>query len=100
MKKDKFTPENTQPYTGRTYAYISIGLTALGAVFIGLTFTVLGIYALIASILLSLAAVAFANVQKRKNDFKQLLIIRILSHIVLCIGVILFVGGLIWSATK
>ena len=100
MKKNKPTTENAQPYTGRTYAYISTGLTVASAVFAGLSFTVLGIYALIASILLSLAAVAFANVQKRKNDFKQLLIIRILSHIVLCICVLIFVGGLIWSAIK
>lgn len=99
MKKNKDT-QTDQTYTGRTYAYIAAGLTVAAAVFFGLAFTVLGIYALIASLLLSLAAVAFANVQKRKNNFDKLVIISICAYVVLGVTAALFIGGIIWSATK
>lgn len=87
-------------YTGKTYAYIAIALIALSAVSFGLAFTMLGIYAIIASVLCSLAALAFADVQKRKNNFKRLVIIRICAYVTLGISVAFFTCGLIWSAIK
>lgn len=94
-KKDDGQPVE---YTGKTYAYIAVGLTGLASVAIGLSFTVLGIYSLISSILLSLASLSFVNIQKRKNYFARLKIIMICAYTVLCIGGVIFIGGLIWSA--
>ena len=86
-KKHNETQQDTVPYTGRTYAYIAIALTALSALAIGLSFTVLGIYSLISAVLLSLASLTFVNVQKKK-------------YYVLGICLIIFTGGIIWSAIK
>ena len=87
-------------YNGKAYAYTAIGLLVAGAVFLGLIFTPLGIYALIASILLSLAALAFVNIQKKKNDFEKLKIIKIAGYILLGLSTLVFVGGLIYSAVN
>jgi len=94
MKKDDLP---TPPYGGRAYAYVAIALCAVAAIFLGLAFSVLGIYALIASVLSGIAAICFANVQKRKNDFKYLIIIKICAYVVTCASVLIFAGGLIWS---
>ncbi len=99
-KKHNETQQDTVPYTGRTYAYIAIALTALSALAIGLSFTVLGIYSLISAVLLSLASLTFVNVQKKKNDFPKLKIINICAYTVLGICLIIFTGGIIWSAIK
>ena len=57
MKNGNNLPE--QPYGGKTYAYIAVGCIIAAFATFGLIFTVIGIYALIASVLLSLAALAF-----------------------------------------
>ena len=92
--------ENTPPYTGKTYAYIAVGLCVAAALFFGLTFTPLGIYSLIASVVLSIASLSFLNVQKRKNNFKNLIIFRITAYAVLGISTAFFIGGIIWSAVN
>ena len=89
--------DNNENYSGKLYAYLSIAFIVLSAVFLGLMFTVLGIYALIGSILSALAALAFANVQKRKNDFNGLKIIRIAAYAFLIISMAVFAGGIIWG---
>ena len=103
MKKDRKDKENLppeQPYTGRTYAYIAVVLCFACALFFGLAFTVMGIYSLIASILLSLASLSFVNVQKRKNNFKNLIYVKVCAYILLAICAGFFIGGIIWSAVK
>ena len=100
MEEDKKPTEITPPYTGKTYAYIAIALCAAAAVFFALTFTPLGVYSLIASVILSIASLSFINVQKRKNNFKNLYIIRIFTYVVLGISVTFFIGGIIWSTTN
>ena len=70
MKKNKEDKKPEQPYTGRTYA----------------------------SLLLSLASLAFLNVQKRKNNFGKLAILNICAYVVLGIITAFFIGGIIWSA--
>lgn len=87
-------------YTGRAYAYISAALTAASLVCFALIFTAEGIYALIASVLLSLAALCFANVQKRKNGFKGLIYITVCAYCALGISAAVFAGGIIWAAVK
>ncbi len=88
---------NEKKYTGKMYAYIAVALTAAGALFLGLSFTVMGIYSLITSLILTLAALTFENVQKRKNDFKQLKIIKIITYAVFAAAIIIFVGGVFYS---
>lgn len=97
MKDKKPTGEQT-PYTGKTYAYIAVALTVLAAAAFGLMFTALGIYALIASLLLSLAALAFTGTQQKKNSFKGLIVIKVCAYAVLAAAAAVFIGGIIYSA--
>lgn len=89
-----------EKYEKKTYAYIAIGLISAGAVALGVSFTVLGIYALIASMLFEIAAMTFVNLQKKKNDFKWLLYIKIAAYILFAAALFIFVGGTIWAADK
>jgi hypothetical protein len=87
------------PYTGKAFAYVSIALTIAAIAAFGLMFTKLGIYALISSVLLSLASLTFANVQK-KNNFKNLIFVTVCAYVALGLSVAVFAGGIIWSAVK
>ena len=98
MKKKETQPE--VPYTGKAYLYIAIALEVLCAVSLGLIATVLGIYALIASIILGLAALAFCNIQKKRNNFALVKYFLIAGYILTAAAALLFVGGIIWSAVK
>ncbi len=100
MKKNKNELPPEEPYTGKAYAYIAIGLTAAAIVAFGLTFTVLGIYSLISSVLLSLASLAFVTTQKRKNNFDKLIYITVCAYIVLGVTVLSFIGGIIYVAVN
>ena len=88
------------PYTGKAFAYVSIALTIAAIAAFGLMFTKLGIYALISSVLLSLASLTFANVQKKKNKFKNLIFVTVCAYVALGLSVAVFAGGIIWSAVK
>ena len=98
MKKKDEMPQI--PYTGKAYAYVAIGLAAAALItfILALVFSTAGMYLLIASILLALGALTFANIQKKKNNFKNLKIIIICSYVALALPVALFIGGIIWSA--
>lgn len=100
MKRKREEKPDLQPYTGKTYAYIGIALTAVGAValVLALTVGVLGVYALIASVLLELGALTFINIQKKKNDFIRLKYIKICAYVLLAITLAVFIGGIIWSS--
>ena len=77
----------------KLYAYIAIGLIAVGAILLGLSFTALGSYSLLGCMLLEIIAITFVNLQKRKNDFKWLIYIKIAAYIVFIVALVLFVGG-------
>lgn len=96
MNNNDLPPEN---YTRKTYAYIAVALTVLGAVAFGLSFTVMGIYSLIASVLFSLGALTFANIQKKRNNFKELIFVFIAAYAVLAVTVAFFIGGIIWASS-
>lgn len=96
MSNNDLPPEN---YTGKTYAYIAVALTVLGAAAFGLSFTVMGIYSLIASVLFSLGALTFANIQKKRNNFKELIFVFIAAYAVLAVTVAFFIGGIIWASS-
>jgi hypothetical protein len=97
MKKKR--DEIVEPYTGKTYLYIAIVLNVLAAIALGLSFTILGIYSLIASVLFSLCAITFCNIQKKKNNVKGVKIVTIIAYIIFVLELILFNGGIIYSAT-
>ena len=83
----------------KIYFYISVALCVLCAVAFGLSFTALGLYALISSILLGIASLSFAATQKKKNNFAAVKYVKIAAYILLAICVGFFIGGLIYSAT-
>lgn len=97
MKPTNNNDDEFNKYNGKAYAYISIASIIACAVFLGLMFTRLSIYALISSILLALCALAFANIQKSKNPFKGLKIIIVISYVMLIVSILIFVGGIIWG---
>lgn len=82
---------NNENYGGKLFAFIAIGLTVAGAVAFGLYFTVLGIYSLIAAMLLSFAAITFINVQKKKSDFKWLRYVKIAAYLLFAAAIAVFV---------
>ncbi len=80
------------------YAYIAIGLIIVGAIALGVSFTVLGVYALIASMLFEIAAMTFVNLQKRRQDLKWLIYLKIAAYVLFGATLLIFVGGTVWSA--
>ncbi|MDE6104551.1 MAG: hypothetical protein K2G38_02530 [Clostridia bacterium] len=100
-KKDEEKLNEVKPeYHGKTYAYIAIGLIVAAAVFLGLIFTKLGIYSLIASALFSIAALAFENTQRKKNNLTWLKFVKIAAYIVFALTLAVLVGGIIYSLNK
>lgn len=83
----------------KIYFYIAIACTAVAAISFGLSFSVLGIYALIASIISELCALSFAATQKKKNPFPALKFVFIATYALLALSAALFIGGLIYSAS-
>lgn len=99
-KKKNSEPEPQIPYTGKAFLFVAIGLEVFGAVSLGLIFTVLGIYALIASVIFGLAALAFCNTQKKKNPVPALKYVIILGYVLTAAAALIFIGGIIWSSLK
>ena len=98
MKETKENTEQTTEETRKVWFYVAIGLIVGAVVAFGLTFSVLKIYALISSILLSLGALAFLRTQKKRNNFKAVLPVTVCAYVALAAGLLLFIGGLIYSA--
>lgn len=92
--------KNFNGYTGKAFACAAIALTAaaVAAFVFALVFAAAGIYLLIASVLLALGALTFANIQKRRNNFKRLKIIIICAYIALALPAGFFIGGIIYAA--
>ena len=98
MKEKKEVQENEIKSTTKTYFYIAIGACVLSAVAFGLSFSFMGIYALIASLILELCALSFCATQKKKNPFPALKFVFIAAYILLGLSALLFIGGLVYSA--
>ena len=81
---------NNNDYDKKTFAFIAIGLIIAGAVALGLSFTVLGVYSLVVSMMLEIVAVSFANYQKKLNNFKWLIYIQIVAYVIFGVGIVLF----------
>lgn len=93
------TLPNATKQGGKTYFYISVGACVLSAVALGLAFTVLGVYSLIASVLLELTALSFAATQKKKFNFPLLKAATITAYVLLAISVLVFIGGIIYASS-
>ena len=81
-----------------TFAFIAIGLLIAAAVSFTVSFFFLGIYALIASMLLEIGAMTFINIQKTKNNLSWLLYLRLAAYALFAASAIVFALGTIWSA--
>lgn len=97
MKEKKEVQEEAKSTT-KAYFYISTVLCVLSATAFGLSFSFMGIYALIASLILELCALSFAVTQKKKNPFPALKFVFIAAYVLLGLSALLFVGGLVYSA--
>lgn len=91
--------ENTVKSTTQVYFFIAIGLLVLGAVAFGCSFIPnVGVYTLIASVLLELGSLSFLSTQKKKNNFKAVFYVTIAAYVLLGLSLLLFIGGLIYIA--
>ena len=102
MNEENKNEQNNEPakYQKKTYVFIAIGLIAAGAVALGLSFTKLGIYSLIASMLFEIAGITFVNLQQKKNDLTWLLYVKIVAYALFVAALLLFAGGTIWASQK
>ena len=99
MKDKKEVQENKdEKSASKAYFYIAIGACVLAATAFGLSFSFMGLYALIASIILELCALSFCVTQKKKNNFPALKFVFIAAYVLLALSALLFVGGLVYSA--
>ena len=98
MKEKKVEENEEIKSTTKTYFYIAIAACVLSGVAFGLSFSVLGIYALIASLILELCALSFCVTQKKKNPFPALKFVFIAAYVLLALSALLFIGGLVYSA--
>lgn len=83
----------------RVYFYIAAGALALAATAFGLAFSPLGVYALIASIILDIAGLSFLTTQRKKNNFRGVLYLTIVAYALLAVTVTIFIIGMIYNAT-
>ena len=99
-KNEQLNEKTDEPEKGqnKTFAFVAIGLVLAGAVAFGVSFTVLGIYALIASLIFEMGAMTFLNVQKKKCNFKWLLYIKIAAYAIFIAAISVFAIGTIWAA--
>ena len=77
------------------YVLIAVVCMSVGAVALGLSFTSLGNYALVASMILGVAAVTLINLQQKKKNFKQLLYFKIAAYVIFAAALALFAVGAI-----
>lgn len=82
----------------RVYFYTGLAALILSAAAMGLTFTALGVYSLIAAILLALASLSFFEAQRKKNAFAALKAVKIIAYIALAVYAAFFIGGMIYAA--
>lgn len=83
----------------KTNFYIAVAALALAAITLGLSFVpALGVYMLIASVLLELTSLSFLSVQKKKENFDAVKYVTIAAYALLAVSILLFVGGMVFAA--
>ena len=102
MNKEQKKPnldEESQKNSTRIYFYIAVGSLVAAAAAFGCAFIPgVGVYMLIVSILLELAALSFLSTQKKKNNFRGVLYLTVAAYVLAALSVALFAGGLIYVA--
>lgn len=79
--------------------YIALGALVAAAAAFGCAFIPrAGVYMLIVSILLELAALSFLSAQKKKYNFKGVRIATVAAYVLLAVSFVTFAGGLAYSA--
>ena len=93
--------ENCEENSTRAYFFIAIGLLVAAAVAFGCTFIPnVGVFMLIASVLLELAALSFLTTQKKKNNFKAVFYVTLAAYVLLALSGLMFLGVTIYSIVK
>lgn len=78
--------------------FAGIVAIVLSAVTTGLAFVPnIGLYMLISSIILEIAALAFLSAQKKKEDFKGVFFATIIAYALLAASAGIFIGGMVFS---
>jgi hypothetical protein len=90
--KDNKPNEPTEQSDTKKYFWVAVVCFALGALFLGLSFTILGVYATFASMILELASVSFLNAQKKYNYFTACKVLRVVSYVVMGAGLAIVLG--------
>lgn len=95
--KDDNTPDNdiNPEQNSKIYFYLAVVCTAIAAATLGLAFSPFGIYSLIGSVISELAALSFLSTQKKKNNFKGVFYLTVITYVLLAASIILFVGGML-----
>lgn len=84
----------------KIYFYIAIAALILAATAFGLAFSPLGVYSLIASIILELCSLSFLATQKKRYNFRAVLYLTIAAYTMLVLSAAFFIGGLIYSSMR
>ena len=85
-------PENNG---NKIFLILATVFAGLGAVALGLSFTVLGKYSLIACMALEVVAITLLNLQRQRENFKWLLYIKIGVYLLFAASIVLFALGAI-----
>ena len=100
-KKDGKEPgtnvENGKDNCGKSRFYAGAAACVAGAVAFGLSFTLLGIYALISSIIIEIGALCFLRIQIKKNPFKAAFCFYVTAYVLLAAFAVFFICGIIFS---
>ena len=91
--------DETPQKRDKVYFIVALVCTALGVLFFGLTFTPLAVYSLLASILFCIASLSFLGTQKKRENFKGVFILTIVTYVLLALFIAFFIGGVIFSLT-
>lgn len=95
-KKKHLQDEPKEQTTTKRYLYTGIICGALGFIFYILILAI-SMYGLITGIVFEIAALGFLRTQQLKNPQKVCKIIQIICYILLGIGVLIFLGGVLYS---
>ena len=85
---------------GKTYFYIAIAALVLSAVALGLAFSPLGVYSLIASVIFEITALSLLATQKKKYYFKGVLYLTVIAYSLMALSAALFIGGMIYNSIQ
>ena len=93
------TGEQEEVKHGKSYFIVALVCTALGGLFFGLTFTPLAVYSLLAAILFCISSISFLGAQKKRENFKGVSILKLITYILFALLLAFFIGGVVWSLT-